>query len=89
MATYGFQPLEEIFFNGMLSAVGNPMWLGFLVVGFFLGFVIFQGTRLDVKIFAMTAALILGGIYSPFIPLFGFLGLGIILYWGIMRGTQK
>lgn len=85
----GFQKIEEQIFNGFLDAVSDPIYLALLVLGFFLGFTIMQGGRLDVVVLAMVPAFILAASYHPAVPLLGGLLFSVILYLAIMRLQNK
>jgi len=85
----GFQPLEEMIFNGFLSTVGDPTYLALLVIGFFLGFVIMQGGRFDVVMLALVPAFLLAASYNAAVPLIGGLLFSIILYIAFMKLTNK
>lgn len=81
--------IEGLMYNGMLEAVGDPIYIGLLVLAFFVGFVILQNTSLPLKLLISVGAVFLA---SAFIPFFGLLiGLiaGVILYAGIMRAINK
>jgi hypothetical protein len=56
----GLQPLEALIYNGFDSIIGGNMAImGLLVLAFFGGFVLLQGTRTDVKALILVPAFVL------------------------------
>lgn len=71
------------------SATGNPVFLGLLVLGFFIGFVTLSQTRIDVKLMVMVSAVILASAYIPWLVVLGSIVFGYITYWGLMKAINK
>jgi len=81
--------LESNLAEGVLSAVGNPIYAGLLVLGFFAGFVILQNTSFPLKATIVVAACFLAAAYIPFLGLIAALVSAVILYAGAMRVIGK
>jgi len=78
---------EEIFYNGALASVGDPMFIGILVWIFFAIFVMLQNLPTSGKIVIMVPATILAlGMFSSsgWMVLAG-LAFAVMLYFGIKR----
>jgi hypothetical protein len=85
----GFSTIENTVATGMLSLVGDPIFLGFFVAIFFAAFVMLQGLRLDGKLLGIGAGLILAAAFIPgFIIIIG-LGMAFILYKALMKLIGK
>jgi len=89
MVAGGFMPLESMIADQAMAAAGNPIFLGLLLLGTFLGIAIVQNTRLDVKVFAFTGGAILAACYMPFIALFIGLVAGTLVYFALMKIIAK
>lgn len=78
--------LEQYIYEGALQAVGDPILLGLLVFGFFIGFVTLQGQRLEGKMAILAPAVFLALAFLPSVVtvLVG-LVFGFILYLALMR----
>lgn len=88
----GFQSIEAIFYNGMLSLVGEPILMGFIVLALIIGWVMVAGFRLDAKLLGIVPAIILasaiGGVPGFFL-LIGGLGMAGLLYYAFMKFMRK
>lgn len=82
-------PIEAALANGMLGIVGDPLYTGLLVLGFFAGFVILQNTSLPLKVLIITGAAFLASAFIPFLGLITALATSALLYAGIMRVVNK
>jgi predicted membrane protein len=81
--------LESIINGGIMNIVGDPLMAGLLVLGFFVLFVLIQGTRLDAKIAIIVPAGILSLAFAPvLIVILGF-AFGVILYLTFTKLTNK
>jgi hypothetical protein len=84
-----FSVLEALIANGMLSLVGDPIFIGLLVAIFFTAFVIMQGLKIDGKLLGIGGGLILAAVFIPgFIIIIG-LAMAFILYKAIMKLIGK
>jgi hypothetical protein len=78
--------LEQAIYEGALTAVGDPIFLGFLVFGFFLGFVVLQGQNLTGKMVILVPAGILALAFMPnWVSILFGLVCGGILYLAINK----
>jgi hypothetical protein len=86
----GFSSIEAIFYNGMLSLVGEPILMGFIVLALFVGWVMVAGFRLDAKLLGIVPAIILATVFMPpFALLLGGLALAGIAYYALMKITRR
>ncbi len=76
----GFYDLEAFIGNGMGQVVGDPIFLGLLVLGFLGGFVLLQNTRFDAKLLVIVPAMLLAMAFIPILPLLFGLVCGFIGY---------
>jgi hypothetical protein len=82
-----FSPIEDIIWQGMIVAVGNPIYIGLIVMSFFGIFAFLQGHTLPGLLAIAIPGTILGfAIMLPSIVaiLFG-LALAFVLYFAVMR----
>ena len=85
----GVKPLEEFIYNGMLQLVGDPIFLGLLVFGFFLGFVLLQNTRYDSKLVILaSASLLMLAFIPPLAVVFALVAAGI-MYLGYLKFVSR
>jgi len=68
-----------------MSIVGDPTYLGLLVLGFFVGFVFLQGTRMDVKIMVIVPALFLAMSFIGILKVIVVVGIGVVMMLGIKK----
>lgn len=85
----GVKPLEELIYNASLNAVGNPVYLGILVLAFFGAFVMLQGGRTDLKIGVLSVAFLLASAFIPWLGLIISLIIGGVIYLALHRLTQR
>ena len=86
----GFSALEAVFYNGMLSLVGEPILIGFVVLALFAGWVMVAGFRLDAKLLGIVPAIILASVFMPaFALLLGGLALAGIVYYALMKFMRR
>jgi len=88
----GFSFLEQLIYQGFMTMVGDPLFLGFLVLGFFGTFVMLQGTRIDHKLAILVPAFILAmavGLSSPNFVVLVILMLSGILAAAILKFTGR
>jgi predicted membrane protein len=86
----GFAGLEAVVYNGMLSLVGEPIFLGFLVLSLFGLWVMVASFRLDAKMLGIVPAIIMAAAFMPiFVLVLGGLALGGILYFGVMKFMRR
>ncbi len=83
--TTGFGGLESLIYSGAMSTVGDPTFLGLLILGFFIGFVYLQGTRMDVKLMVIVPAMFLAVSFLPLLKVVMVVGFGIVLMLGLSR----
>jgi len=78
--------IEQIFYEGAMSTVGDPIYIGILVIGFFAACVMFQGQRLDGIILMMIFAFFLAGAFMPiWLLTIGIFAFAFIIFIGLMR----
>jgi len=65
----GLLPMETWMGDGFAQTVGDPIFLGIMIIGFFFGFTMLQGLRLDAKLLILVPAVILAFPFIPFLPL--------------------
>jgi hypothetical protein len=87
--TTALNPLEQIFADGFIGLVGDPVFLGLMIIGFFGAMVFVQGTRLDGKLAVFVPAFILSMVFVPFLAVFFALGISTILYFAFTKFTNK
>jgi hypothetical protein len=85
----GFSGLEAIFYNGALSLVGDPIFLGFIVLALLGGWVMVAGFRLDAKLLGIVPAIILAVAFIPILYLLGGLAMALILYYALMKFMRR
>lgn len=84
-----FQPLEEMIYNGFLNTVGNPLFLGLLVLGVFSAFVLMQNTRTDAKVVILVPAFILASAFISPLLVLGGLALSVLLYLSVTKMMSR
>jgi hypothetical protein len=77
---------ETLMYQGALTAVGDPIFIGFLVFGFFFGFVVMQGQNFAGKMLILTPAGILA---LAFFPSYIVLMFGLILGYILSLALNK
>lgn len=78
--------LEQMIYENAVQTVGDPIVLGLLTFGFFLGFVLMQGQRLEGKIMVLVPALLLSlAFMPPVVTIVSGLVLGGILYLALRK----
>jgi len=81
MTSSGLLPIEDLIGQGAgYTTGGDPLFLGLLTIGFFAGFTMLQGTRLEAKIVVLVPALFLTLYFIPGLAVLIALGLATILY---------
>jgi hypothetical protein len=86
----GFSALEAIIYNGALSLVGEPIFLGFMVLALLVGWVMVAGFRLDAKLLGIVPAIILAAVFMPaWVLLLGGLGMAAIFYYALMKFMRR
>jgi len=86
----GFESIEAVFYNGFVSLVGEPIFLGFIVLALFVGWVMVAGFRLDAKLLGIVPALILASVFMPsFVLLLDGLAVAGILYYALMKFMRR
>ena len=83
--TTGLQPLETVIYESAMSIVGDPTYLGLLVLGFFFGFVTLQNVRTDVKVLIIVPAFFLALGFVPWFKALIIVVLGVLLFLGLSR----
>jgi hypothetical protein len=86
----GFSGIEAIFYNGFLSLVGEPIFMGFVVLALIGGWVMVAGMRLDAKLLGVVPAIILAAAFMPaLVLLIGGLAMAGILYYALMKFMRR
>jgi len=87
----GLQPLENWMGDGFATVIGDPIFMGLMILGFFFGFVMLQGTRLDAKLLVLVPVALLAAPFFPaqvFMILLG-LACAFILYLALAKMDNK
>jgi hypothetical protein len=71
------------------SAVGDPLLAGILILAFFGIIAFVYPSRLDGKIVILFPAIMLAMLFIPFLYIFLVLGLGMLVFVGYQRLTQR
>jgi hypothetical protein len=83
-------PFEELIYDGTLSVLGDPIYLGMLVLVFFVGFVILQGVNnTAAKGAIIFPAVLLATAFIPFGALLIGIFIGFVLYLALMKIVGK
>lgn len=86
----GLGGLETVMYNGMLSLVGEPIFIGFVILAVIAGWVMVAGFRLDAKLLGIVPAIILAAAFiPPFMLLLGGLGIAAVLYYALMKFMRR
>lgn len=86
----GFAGIESIFYNGFLSLVGEPIFMGMLVLALIGGWVMVAGMRLDAKLLGIVPAVILAAAFMPaLLLLIGGLMMAGLLYFALMKILRR
>ena len=80
-----FEPIESLIHNGALNTVGDPTFLGLLVLGFFLAFIFFQNTRFDAKMVVIIPATFLAIAFAPILMILTAFILSGLLYLALNK----
>lgn len=87
--TAPLNPLETIMADGFMQVVGDPLFLGIIILGFFGALAMIQGTKLDGKLVIIVPAFILAlSFFPPFIVLLFALALAVILFHAFNKFTR-
>lgn len=89
MSNAGFQPLEDLMFQGAMDIVGDPVFLGILVMAFFFGFVMFQGLRFEAKAMFIIGGSLLAIAFIPVLAVIIGFGVGILVYLALNKVFNK
>ncbi len=87
----GFQPIEEMFYNGFMGWAGDPVFLGLLVIAFFFIFVLLQNLRFDGKLVVLIPACLLALAFfmDNLLLLLFALALSLVLFYAFYRLFQR
>jgi len=77
--------IEALMLNGMLAIFGNPLYIGLMVIIFFVGFVVLQNQPTSSKVGITAAAALLAAAFVPWLAIIVGIGVGFVLYLGLMR----
>lgn len=87
--TTSLNPLEEILAEGFLSVVGDPLFLGLILLGFFGALVFVQGTRLDGKLVVIVPVLLMSLLFlPPWLAIAFAIGMGVVVYLALTKFTR-
>lgn len=81
-------PLESAISDGIFSVINNNAILALILLGFFMIFVMLQGTRLDAKVAVMIPALFLAIALEPIFAFVVVLGVGFLAWKALSRADQ-
>lgn len=77
--------IEEFIGQGFSSVIGDPNLMGIIFLGFFAGFVMLQGTRLDGKVAILVPASLLALIFIPWLAVLLALAVGVLIYLAMRK----
>jgi hypothetical protein len=81
--------IEQSIADGFTQVTGDPLLAGLMFVGFFLAFVMLQGTRLEGKIVVILPVLFLSLTFIPILLVFAVIGAAGISYLAITRAVNR
>ena len=84
-----FGPIEEIIYDGFMSIVGDPAYMGLMLLGFFGGAVFMAQARYDLIVGVLTCAVLLSLVFIPALGILLAFALGTILYFALMKVAKK
>jgi len=76
---------EEIIAETIMEFLGNPMWVGLLILLFFVAWAVLMRMRLEVALVGFIPALILASAFIPGLLLLTAIGGGVLLGVVLMR----
>jgi len=82
-------PLETNIADGILQATGSDFFTGLLVLVFFLGITLMQGTRMEAKLAILTPAMILAAAFIPLLRIIVALVGAALLWFAYTRMFQR
>jgi hypothetical protein len=86
----GLVTLENWMGDGFAQTVGDPIVMGLMLLGFFAGFTMLQGLRMDAKLLILVPVAILAiPFIGWFMPILIGLGCGFILYLTFAKADNK
>lgn len=80
---------EQTIGDGFVQVTGDPAIAGLMFIGFFLAFVMLQGTRLEGKIAVILPVLFLSLQFFSFMLVFAVLGAAGIAYLALTRIVNR
>lgn len=83
------QPMETYVGDALTQAAGDPFFLGIMLLGFFFGFVMLQGVRLDSKLLVLVPIAILAIPFIPWLPVVIGLVCAVIAYFAFTKFDNK
>ena len=79
-------PLEDYVGTQMTAVTGDPVFGGILVLLFFVGIVMVNNSRLDVKLMVIVPAFILALVFLPlWVKALFAIAVGFIVFFGIYK----
>ncbi|MDD3906562.1 MAG: hypothetical protein PHS46_08615 [Candidatus Omnitrophica bacterium] len=85
----GLIELENWAGDGFAQTVGDPIFMGILLLGFFFGFTMLQGLGFSGKLLILVPVAILAFPFIPFLPVFLGLVCAFILYLALAKMDNK
>ena len=82
-------PLETNIADGILQATGSDFFTGLLVLVFFLGITLMQGTRMEAKIAILVPAMLLAAAFIPLLRIIVALVGAALLWFAYTRMFQR
>ena len=77
--------VEQIISDTIMAYLGNPIWVGILILLFFVVWVAFMRARLEVALLGLIPAFILASAFIPGLLLVGAMASGLLLGLILLR----
>jgi hypothetical protein len=81
--------IEDLIGGGMGDVTGDPLLSGLIFVGFFLAFVMLQGTRLEGKLVVILPVFFLSLILIPLLLVFAVIAAAFVAYLALTRAVNR
>jgi len=85
----GLQVIENLIGSGLGGVVGDPAFIGFVVLIFFIGFVMLQSVGSGMKVMIIMGALALASVFFPPLRYLLLVGGAIILVMAILKFMNR
>jgi len=82
-------PIEDIIGEGFSNVIGDPTIIGLVFLGFFVGFVFLQDTRMDLKVAIIIPVCLLAMVWLPWFGILIALAVGALAYLALMKFINR